>query len=72
MKKTKTVILSLFAIVATIATFSLSIKDNSLETLRANAKEVPGTKCVTATNSDCISPSTDNIYTGYRKATIGG
>ncbi|OJX33516.1 MAG: hypothetical protein BGO86_11985 [Chryseobacterium sp. 36-9] len=73
MKNMKTILLSSFAVAATVATLSFSLKDNSLESLKANAKEAPGgTKCVQASNSDCLSPSTGNIYTGYRAGTIGG
>lgn len=73
MKNMKTILLTGFAVVATVATFSLSIKDNTLESLKASARVAPGgTKCVQASNSDCLSPSTGNIYTGYRAGTIGG
>lgn len=64
----KTFLLSSFALVATILTFTLSVKDSSLESLRANA----GTKCVEANNSDCRSASTGQIYTGYKAEKIGG
>jgi hypothetical protein len=64
----KTILFSGFAVVATALAFTLSIKDSSLESLRANA----GTKCVAASNSDCRSSSTGNIYTGYKAQTIGG
>ncbi|MDV2446358.1 hypothetical protein CMU93_02455 [Elizabethkingia anophelis] len=70
--KISTILLSGFAIVITVATFSLSVENNSLESLRASAKMLAGTKCVPATNSDCLSVSTNQIYIGYRKATIGG
>ncbi|MGC4128855.1 MAG: hypothetical protein QM564_04690 [Bergeyella sp.] len=72
MKKIKTILLSGFAVAATIATFTLSVKDNSLESLRANAKLEGGTKCVATTNCDCQSDSTGTIYNGYKKQPITG
>lgn len=68
----KTILLSGFAVADTIATFSLSIRDNSLKSLSAAAKLDAGVKCVQASNSDCLSSSTGNIYTGYRAGKIGG
>lgn len=70
--KISTFILSGCAALAAVAVFTLSVKDSSLESLRANAKLAAGTKCVAASNSDCLSPSTGNIYTGYKAGTIGG
>ncbi|MDQ8140570.1 hypothetical protein [Chryseobacterium sp. CFS15] len=68
MKKIKTILFLGFGFVASAATFALTINDSSLESLRANA----GIKCVEATNSDCRSASTGQIYTGYKAQTIGG
>ncbi|WP_144282094.1 hypothetical protein [Chryseobacterium echinoideorum] len=68
MKNIKTILFSGFAVVATALAFTLTLKDSSLESLSANA----GTKCVEATNSDCRSASTGQIYTGYKAQTIGG
>ena len=67
MKIFSTILFSGFAVVATIAAFSFTAKDSSLESLTANA----GEKCVEATNSDCKSPSTGQIYLGYKRVTIG-
>lgn len=71
-KNIKRMLIASFAIVATAAIFSLSVKDSSLESLRANAVVDPGgTKCVETTNSDCKSPSTGTIYNGYKLRNIG-
>lgn len=70
--KISTILFSGAAVLATGAAFTLSVKDSSLESLRANALMAAGTKCVAASNSDCLSPSTGNIYTGYKAGTIGG
>ena len=64
----KAILFSGFAVIATALVFTLSVKDSSLESLRANA----AIKCVSASNSDCRSSSTGNIYTGYKAQTIGG
>jgi len=64
----KTILFSGCAALMTAAVFSLSVKDSSLESLRANA----AIKCVVASNSDCRSSSTGNIYTGYKAQPIGG
>ncbi|MCT3745948.1 hypothetical protein BAS06_06665 [Elizabethkingia miricola] len=69
--KISTILFSGAAVLATGAVFTLSVKDSSLESLRANALAA-GTKCISASNSDCLSPSTGNIYTGYKAGTIGG
>lgn len=63
-----------FAVVATAATFTLSVQDSSIESLRAKALVNPGdggTKCVETTNCDCKSPSTGTIYNGYKLRNIG-
>lgn len=64
----KTILFSGFAVIATAISFTLSFENSSLESLRANA----ATKCVEASNSDCRSSSTGNIYTGYKAQTVGG
>ena len=71
-KNIKRILFGGFAIVATAAIFSLSVKDSSLQSLRANAVVLPGgTKCVETTNCDCKSPSTGTIYNGYKLQNIG-
>lgn len=70
-KNIKRMFIGFTAVLATAAIFSVTIKDSSLNSLRANAVASAGTKCVQATNSDCKSPSTGNIYTGYKAQTIG-
>ncbi|OPC25485.1 hypothetical protein BAX95_00805 [Elizabethkingia meningoseptica] len=70
--KISTILFSGAAILATGTILTLSVKDSSLESLRANALMAAGTKCIQANNSDCLSPSTGNIYTGYKAGTIGG
>lgn len=72
MKNMKTILLSGFAVSATVVALSFSIKDNSLESLRANAKLAGGTKCVETSNCDCKSPSTGTIYNGYKLTAITG
>ena len=70
----KRMLIGCFAVVVTAATFTLSVKDSSLESLRANAFVLPedgGTKCVETTNCDCKSPSTGTIYNGYKLKNIG-
>lgn len=68
MRKIKTILFSTVTVLATVTAFTLTIKETSLESLRAEA----GTKCVEATNSDCRSASTGQIYTGYKAKPIGG
>lgn len=66
----KTSFFASLAVIATTAVLTLSIKDSSLESLRANALE-SDTKCVETTNCDCKSPSTGTIYNGYKLKNIG-
>ena len=73
-KNIKRMLFGSVAAVATAAIFSLSVNNSSLESLRANAIELPGdggTKCVETTNCDCKSPSTGTIYNGYKLKNIG-
>lgn len=73
-KNIKRILFGGLAVLATVAIFTLSVKDSSLESLRANAVELPGdggTKCVETTNCDCKSPSTGTIYNGYKLKNIG-
>jgi hypothetical protein len=70
-KNIKKIIFTGLALVATGAIFTFSANDSSIESLRANALVAAGGKCVQASNSDCLSSSTGNIYTGYKAGTIG-
>ncbi|MDO5616333.1 MAG: hypothetical protein Q4G16_09095 [Cruoricaptor ignavus] len=63
----KVVLLSTITAVIAVFVLSFSINGISIKSLSANA----GTKCVQASNSDCLSRSTGNIYHGYRAGQIG-
>lgn len=72
-KNIKRMFIGCVAVLATAAVFSLTVKNSSLESLRANALiDASGdTKCVRASNCDCESPSTGTIYCGYKAKTVG-
>lgn len=70
MKSIRNLFLFSFSAIATIATFTLSITNNSLDSLRANAGESTGYKCVPHQGVDCYSDN-GNIYLNYKKGKIG-
>jgi hypothetical protein len=79
-KNIKRILVAGFATACTVVAFTMSVNNSSLQSLRANAQDQiiddsefagAGTKCVEATNSDCKSPSTGQIYCGYKAAAIG-
>jgi hypothetical protein len=61
-----------FLLVATLAiggaVFALSVKNSSLENLRANAVGIA--VCKQSPGSDCASPATGTIYINYSRATV--
>ena len=70
-KNIKKVAATCFVIAATVGVFSLTFKNNSLGSLRANALVAAGDKCVQDPKVDCKSSATGNIYIGYRAGKIG-
>jgi hypothetical protein len=70
-KYIKKIVFAYLAILIAAIVFTLSFKDSSIGSLRADAKIIP-CECIARVNHDCKSPTTGNIYSDLIWSNNGG